>query len=930
MASFYEIIEVIKPYIQKPSIDAYYFIEKYFKNRGIKTYFDRELLKSDLLRWYTVFKEINHFEASNFPKVNDKKAILFWNELNFLEQISRNFNNSKYDEVQIEFLVIVDKFIDYLSELSTDNIDIHTHNDWILFSIIQNFDKDNIRIKHIEFMNQAISRHKHHSLIVSEINKSFLSKLIQCDDDIICAFFGVLFSYDINTDKYGDKFNPRVEEYWLKEILEKSVDLLNPSQFKILINSLLEQLIRMSKEEPFAFTSFKIPSIENSEQRRDYDKSITILLVDFIRNLFEKQLAVDIRTDVETMLNSDEIILKRLAIHLINHFFTDLREIFFKYDGNLIENKDLSHEIYVLLEKQNDVFSEEEIEKVINLIELQDFSYLEKEEDNEKYGEGRKAYRKRKYYYALKDSTTHTVFKDKFEEYNEMLDEEDKHPSFDSYWSGVQRLGLNSPKTMEQIKSMSTSNLVTYINEEFVEDKNEFNGPTHNALSEKINTIIISDSSYYINDLSLLVELNEQYFYKIIDAYKKCLQDKKVVDIDKILDYMIYFMSKHNDGKEIKYWYVSNPISEFIRELSSSKKDYEISDESHNKILEVLVDADMFISSCNEENIQNDHISHMLNAPKGQLFSAMTIYSLKYTRDKKLEDNRWIKEIKDLFTKRLLEYNSIDLFTVLGYYLPNISYLDNAWLEDNYKNIFGKDVPDIYWEASMSGYLHNSTMYLGLYSDVCETGSFIRGLDYKFSDSDNRQFVNFICMAFNSEYEDIKDTSSMIYLLLSKGDEKQLKEAISFFQDTVNKNKSNLERVIKPFWEKTLSEIINKQYNSLHLELIELITAIEVIDEETFALIINSIDNIDSVENHNYWLLDSFIRLLSSSPKFVSQIYVKLLEKSSFSTYEIDKIEQIIDYLYQNELSTYADQLCNMYGEYGEYRLEGLYRKYNS
>lgn len=930
MASFYEIIEVIKPYIQKPSIDAYYFIEKYFKNRGIKTYFDRELLKSDLLRWYTVFKEINHFESNNFPKINDKKAILFWNELNFLEQISRNFNNSKYDEVQIEFLVIVDKFIDYLSTLSTANIKIHTHNDWILFTIIQNFNKDNIKIKHIEFMNQAILRHKHHNLIVSEINKSFLSKVIQCDDDIICAFFGVLFSYDINTDKYGDKFNPRVEEYWLKEILEKSVDLLNPSQFKLLTNSLLEQLIRMSKEEPFTFSSFKIPSIENSEQRRDYDKSITLLLVDFIRNLFEKQLAVDIRTDVETMLNSDEIILKRLSIHLINHFFTDLREIFFKYDGNLIENKDLSHEIYVLLEKQNDVFSKEETEKVINLIELQDFSYLEKEEDNEKYGEERKAYRKRKYYYALKTSTLHTIFKDKFEEYNEMLNEEDKHPAFDSYWSGVQRLGLNSPKTMEQIKSMSTSDLVTYINEEFIEDKNEFNGPTHNALSEEINTIITSDPFFYIDDLSLLAKLNEEYFYKIVDAYKKCLQDKKDVDIDKILEYIIVFMSKHNDNKEIKYWYVSNPISEFITELSSSKKDYKISDDSHNKILDVLIQADTFIINCTEEDIQNDHISHMLNAPKGQLFSAMIIYSLKYTRDNKLEDNRWSKEIKDLFTKRLLECNSIDLFTVLGYYLPNISYLDNTWLHSNYKNIFGKDIIDSYWEASMSGYLNNSTMYLGLYTDVCKTGSFIRGLDYNFSDSDNRQFVNFICVAFNSEYEDIKDENSMISLLLSRGNENQLKEAISFFQNTVNKNKSNLEKVLKPFWKKSLSKIINKPYNSLHLELIELITAVEVIDEEIFDFIIISMDNIDSVESHNYWLLDSFIRLLPSSSKYVSQIYIKLLEKGSFSTYEIDKIEQIIDYLYQHELSTYADQLCNMYGEYGEYRLEGLYRKYNS
>jgi hypothetical protein len=363
--------------------------------------------------------------------------------------------------------------------------------------------------------------------------------------------------------------------------------------------------------------------------------------------------------------------------------------------------------------------------------------------------------------------------------------------------------------------------------------------------------------------------------------------------------------------------------------VSSSDRKHEIDNNLHSKILDVLIHTDTFISDCTEDDDQRDYMSHMLNSPKGQLFSAMLIYSLKYTRDNKLETDRWIPKIKDLFSKKLLEYKSIDIFTVIGYYLPNISYLDNYWLQANYENIFGKDIDDTYWEASMSGYLHNSTLYLELYDDVCKTGSFTRGLAYEFFDSDNKQFVKFICIAFNSEHESLENSDSMINKLLSTANEGQLKEAISFFHNRVNNDIPNIERTLKPFWKKTLYEVKRKNYQNLHVELIELITSVEVIDKDINDLVMASIEKIDTIDAYNFWILDHFIRLLPTSFEYVAQIYIQLLKKNSFSTHDIDKVEQVVDYLYQHDMDKEANELCNVYGEYGEYRLEDLYRKYN-
>ena len=930
MSNFYEIVQIIKPLLKNPSVKSLNLIQEYFTHKGIKAYFDRELLKSDLIGWYNVFKEVDYFKKENFPIPVEDQNLPFWSDLNFLEQLSRNFGDPKYDLIEDDFLIIVDDFIEYLNNLDSTGVNIHTHNDWILFTIIQNFDVTHLKLKHIEFMNQGIHRHKRHSLIVSEIRKTFLEKILQTSQGMINEFYKVLFSYEVSEKGYNGKFVSLVEEYWLKDLIERSLKLLTPVQAYSVGKELLAQLEEMAKIDPWAFSTIKIPSIEESEQRRDYDRSISTVIVDFIRNLFEIQAPAKIKNDVSLMLDSDEEIIQRLAIHLINYHFVDLRDVFFNYPGNLLDTHNLIHEVYVLFNVHCDDFTKEEAAKIIELIEGQDFAYLEAEDNHEKYGELRKSYRKRKYLYALKDSVKHEEFSILFEKYNKILGSDDEHPEFDSYSSGVRVLNRVSPISIEEIKGKTAKELSEFIRE-FKEDKSLFDGPTYKGLSEKLHEVIVMNPDLYIDDLKEFVVLGEEYFYKIIDAYKLVIQKDEFTKVKVVLDFVLNFLEHISKQKELKYWYISSPITDLLSELSSSDKNYIIDGDMHSLIISIFIATDQIVQNYEDEYEVQDYISHLLNAPKGHVYSAMIKYSLKYARDNESESARWIIEIKKIFTEKIESNKSIDLYTAIGMYLPNISYLDNVWIEKYFDVIFGKDTDETLWEASFSGYLYNSTLYLKLYNDMKHIGALNKALDFKFSQEDvSKRLVEYICISFNSKNESLTSHDSMISKLVAGGTIEQLEVAIKFFQDRQGKKEIDVENVLKPFWHDVYNIACEKGYTTLHNDLIELISSVALIDDEIAGLLLDSIDKLEKFDSFTYWIFDNFERLLKSNSQNIARIYIALLQKFFIGTYEMDKIVKIVEYFYKQDLKEEADLICNLYGEYGEYKLEDLYTRFNT
>ena len=87
----------------------------------------------------------------------------------------------------------------------------------------------------------------------------------------------------------------------------------------------------------------------------------------------------------------------------------------------------------------------------------------------------------------------------------------------------------------------------------------------------------------------------------------------------------------------------------------------------------------------------DDILTTYLNSARGRVTMALINYSLRTVRLKKnsKETVRWDSEIKGEFTKRLDRSfePSLEWSVCLGEYLPNLMYMDRAWVEEKIDKI---------------------------------------------------------------------------------------------------------------------------------------------------------------------------------------------------------------------------------------------------
>ena len=108
----------------------------------------------------------------------------------------------------------------------------------------------------------------------------------------------------------------------------------------------------------------------------------------------------------------------------------------------------------------------------------------------------------------------------------------------------------------------------------------------------------------------------------------------------------------------------------------------------------------------------DDYVSFALNSTEGKILDAMLNYSLRMYR---VVEKKWDEDIKKYFTEKITEKKYIEVFTIVGQYLPQFNTLDKKWVESYFDLIFPLGDPNIL-KASISGLFFNSTVYSNFYS----------------------------------------------------------------------------------------------------------------------------------------------------------------------------------------------------------------------
>lgn len=919
--NFYKNAFKVDEYLSAPSQKSLDEVIALFEITGVNKYFWYTLVNNDEIKiedWFTLLNDNNIFslnESKEIENIGEKRFITYWRELEFLEKVSLQLTSEKN---QKNLLEIINNLIKEYYKLSEENYILHGHIYWITFKILSNLDSKYIDIYHIDFIEHALKL-SDKTLISADLGKIFFGKIFESKNKILIKrFFNLILGFKIEENK----LIPLIEDYWLEEFIKEKTSEI-PENYKFMILDItLSKIDEILNYDNGAYTTIWFPSIEISSQERFGASSVSKICIDLARDLVESLNPTTIYTKINDLIISKYDILKRLAIHAINCHYEELKDIFWNIKYNPIEENYLNHELHILCQKHVDYFNEEEVTQILRWNEEQDVEYLKEFNGYSEYGQNWVNNDKRKMLYSLKNSKKNPVFMDEFNKYNNLLENEDEHPEFNSYMSESSYSRRKSPYSKEEILTMEIDvlkeKLITFKpSEKSFEDRESISG-----FGMELESAISENYLKFIDSLNIFLTINQEYQYFIIRALSKNIRSYTNDEFKKSIEY-IYSIVERMENNHINSRIMS-PISEFIEKISSSEINIEISDEIIEKLIDIF---SLLNSKINYYKENDEHQSDILNSNEGQYYSSLIIFSLKIARANKdtlSKNERWNSTLKSIIQNDLENKKSFQLYEIIGRYLANIYYLDEEWIKSKLDNLF-IDCNDIYSRSVYVGYFSTPTVYLDIYKDIQEIGVIEKALKYDFDKNKrtNKKIVEFICIAFTSDYE-----KKLIDNIIEAGTFQQKRELIHFFVNRRGNKKINIEIQLKPLWVNLLSSLNTEEFKPLYNDLIQWINNLESIDSELYKLIKITINKIESFPIHGS-IIEKLFKLTDTNTKKISDILILIFQKFNLPYYNNGKLTEAIEIVYKKSLIEEGNRISNLIGQKGDYSLKELFIQYN-
>ncbi len=642
---------------------------------------------------------------------------------------------------------------------------------------------------------------------------------------------------------------------------------------------------------------------------------------------------------------------KRIVLFVIckewNAFREKFWEILSSEDGEAIfDNYNFFADLYSLLEHNISKFSNEEKERLKAIIENGPQRYLP-EDNQDRYI----AYWKQKWYSALKSDPFFASF---YEEQKKLTQAEVEIPFKEPK---VIMGSMLSPLTKEDIIKTPNTKLVDYL--KTFRTKDGWRGPTVDGLCSMLRAAVQEMPDKFIDDLKPFLDVGYLYVYNILWGIKEAWNQKKSIDWNKLLVFIKQYIENDEfwhdkyivagDDMSANHQWIVGVIGELIQDGTRDDA-WAFSEEqlpSAQDILFMILDK----LEPDAETIDGA-VTHALNSPMGKLITALIYLALRIARieDKKgvKKEPRWSQEIKARYDK-LMDNGVVEVYTLVGQYMPNINYLDKDWVKQKVESISPEEDGKL-WEAFMEGYLLTSRLYDNLYELM--KPHYLKAIEYDFKERHaNERLVEHISLQYlhGKEKEEIEDPKSLFRKLIDRWNAQQIEKMIGFFwmqRDYLGEALENKPQAKKPLELEKMKERIIRFWGWVYENIYKGKQPHELSNKDKLILSVLSkltvfLSKIDS--GNVDWLMASaphvrigfaspfFIEYLDSlkdrdleTTKYVQGVFLRMLE-SFTPDYDQKHIRSIVEYLYQSGEKESADKICNIYGSSERYFLRDLY-----
>ena len=742
-----------------------------------------------------------------------------WYALEYVEKIATQSQKSLCDETINILVNIVNTIIDY-----TDENGKRINNDYtnlLLIKIIGKLPIDKIKFQHITFMEWALKSKSKFGLMDQEIAETILTKLLdagaeelsldllrvmldakvvevkydpQITEDAKKVSLNLLETFSetkevdpeiiANVDAYESKsFNREktyMSEYYLSSALKQHCESIAKLCGVKAAVIALEQIRILIAEGVDSFNRILMVGTESPDaSKKDYPE----LLVDFASCLFRFFEPAEIAETVENLLQDSQTIIKRIALNAVTYHYSDLKQLFWGWDGNPLEEINLKPELYQLIQTNCTKFSVSEIEQMSNWIESAQYTPFFPRDDETRTKAI--AYKRREWLSALMETGNEKVLAS-YKKYERINPAPMDHPGFNR-WTDIWA-GSPSPITIEELSSFSNEQiadyLITFREPEFVIRKSD---PTEEGLAKTFEKCVVTNPKRFTENLQPFLDIQNFYLHRMLYGFIEGWHNKQEFDWAALLEFIYqiilsdrFWTEQHSTDCNYRQWTLL-VIADLI--TSGTKDDRHAFDPQllplAEQILLVLVEKVEPSPST-----LNNFLNVVPNSSRGKVFSAMINYALRFARLNNLEQGiRWPKTIRDDFTKRLDRSfeASFEFSFTLGTYLSNLLYLDEEWTINNLQHIFPKQ-DELHWQAAFSGYLLRSQICKNLYSIFKKNGHYQKALTKEFANDEvMHALVDHVCVGWIQDWEALDDDTSLIYQLIKSSNPNLLSALVHFF-----------------------------------------------------------------------------------------------------------------------------------------------------
>ena len=925
-----------------PTDDIIGTLPNLLKSDARRAYFFRELKYPT---WLKPLRDAGWFDPEKNPLPYDTPdnpgyyRTPVWYALEYVETIAN------HPEIPVDLLVdIVNTIVDYTNDTGKGIKSYRTNQR--LIKIIGTLPIDRIGRKHITFMDTVLKSSG--GWANDEIGETILPKFLsEGEKGLSLNLLKVMFNAKI----VNHWIHPVMEEYGLKEAIKQQEQAISELCGVEAAQIAIAQVRTLVDEGAYSFDSIgRIEAEPSYGHQQRYDE----LLVSFTCRLFHLASPNTIAETVKSLLKEgvaanrhhqgekgSPAIFGRIALNIITHHYDDLKGLFWKWEGNPLEEYELKPELYQLIQIHCFNFDESETEQILHWIESHKYIVMFAEDDETRAEVV--AYQKRQWLSALLETGNEKVITAyrKYEQINPAEIEPPGHftqiPSGAITREAAESLithlenndGIETPSgkisriTVTELSEMSNAGIAKHLND--FPGAGGWADPTERGLPEKLEECVKANPQRFTDDLQPFQGVRNRYQHSILSGLLDTWRDKREFGWSALLEFIHQILLSEQfwtEHSEEPFNYRNRIISTIADLITEGTRD-----DKHAFDIQLLPITEKILLILAEKAKPSatfiDLRFSVLDSVMGSVFPAMVNYALRYARINNPEQEiRWPQAIREDFTKRMDRNveTSFEFSFTLGNYLPNLLYLDKKWVVDNIDRIFPQQ-DESHWEAAFLGYLFCSLISEYLYSLLKKRGHYQKALNTDFADSRVLdRLIEHVCTGWIEDDEALSNETSLIYQLINSDNPKLLSKVVHFFWRQRYNTPDKVQSKVKPAWRALIEVLAQKsseaEYQKILGSLSGWLGLLDKIDEETLEWLKLSAKYVGRRFNSAFFV-ETLREHAPQTPREVGMIYLEMLNNEVYPDYPPTDIQETIRVLYNQGYKEDADEICNLYAAAG-------------